>query len=351
MKTALWLAAIACGALGAQTGSVSDQETARTRELLAAPDLRAKAWGIYRAGRLHSEEMNAALADQLPLYTAFGAASWRSEPYALLATLFDALIESGATVSPQLLAPYAEAWPAPVAILLSRGSGGEDILLRMRDTKDNALWLAANSLLLLRKSQPWYEALWKELRLTHRFEVVAPNATSGWGAGLGIGGVSCGDGVTQLAPGFPPAALYALETGGRPGTVLLAQGPLDAFYVKLVVPVNRQVPVGHCETQLDRNAMLAGYLDRLARAAKGDAEKAVTAHTRLVFTGQEAFEREALAALKRQQAALSALAQTAGQAGFAPPRAGLQIAPEISDHRGPTPGPPLRLPPYPLALP
>jgi len=153
--------------LCAQAAPYAAQETERTRQLLHSEQWVSRAWGAYFAGRLHSDDIDRTLIEQLRSASALSNAQPRTEEYAFLAALFEALIEADVRVPAALLDPFEDEWTDPVMILLARDKESEDALLRLRGEKSRTtVWLAANNLLFERKSQAWYAATLGEIDIT-----------------------------------------------------------------------------------------------------------------------------------------------------------------------------------------
>ena len=61
---------ITATALFGLTRRISEQEKQRAAQLLVSPTWSDKAWGAYLAGRLHADDLNGQLIEQLRLATA-----------------------------------------------------------------------------------------------------------------------------------------------------------------------------------------------------------------------------------------------------------------------------------------
>ena len=319
-------------ALSAQQTLIGAQEIERAQRLLGSAQWLEKAWGAYLAGRLHSEDLNQLLIEEFRSASALRDAPFRSEEYAFLAVLFDAAIESGVTVPSPLLEPFAENWASPVLILAARDKNSDEMLMELRGQKTNeALWLAASNILCERKSQRWYAANLSEIDITHRFTVA--DANSGAGAGAGHGGGTCGDGVAAMPKGFPPVTLYALQDYPGHGDVLLAEGPENAYYSRTIVPTDKQVGTGSCQSALNRMAIRIGYFARLSYESADATRNLLQRETWITFAGSEDFARRAEQAMQSQEQGIRALLQIAAESGFAVPSMQLRIVPEVDDRR------------------
>jgi|ERR1017187_3047990 hypothetical protein len=88
------------------------------------------------------------------------------------------------------------------------------------------------------RSQRWYKQILGDVTFKHHFTVT--DSDVGSGAGGGIGGSLCGDGVAAMVQGFPPTTIYDLVQFPVRGDVLLARGPEDVYYRRTVVPTDKQ---------------------------------------------------------------------------------------------------------------
>ncbi|MGD0049089.1 MAG: hypothetical protein ABSE42_18985 [Bryobacteraceae bacterium] len=328
----LIVSCLAAGAVCAQPAAVSAQETERARQLLNSAQWVDKAWGAYLAGRLHSDDLDRLLIEQFREAGALRNAQGYTDEHAYVATLFDAAIEAGITVPAGLLEPFEESWPYPVLILLARDTTSEDSLLRLREEKSrNILWLAANNLLLERKSQAWYAAILGEIGITHRFTVIDTDRGGGIGGGQFGGGF--GDGVAAMPKGFPPVALYTLQDFAQRGSVLLARGPRDVYYKRTIVPTDKQVGFGSSASSIDRMAIRIGYLAQLRSVPFEQAERLFHSETQIRYTGAENFEREVERSMQIQEQGIRAFLQAIEKNGLRATGVRLRIVPEVNDKR------------------
>jgi hypothetical protein len=323
---------LAAGALCAQPTPIGAQETDRARQLLNSAQWVDKAWGAYLAGRLHSDDLDQLLIEQFRQAAPLRDSQSYTDEYAFLATLFDAAIEAGITVPAELLDPFEDNWTYPVLILLARDTNSEDSLLRLRQEKSrNIVWLAANNLLLARKSQPWYRAILGEINITHRFTVTDPG--DGGEIGGGQGGGVYSDGGAKVPQGFPPVTLYHLVDFGQKGDVLLARGPKDVYYRRTIVPTDKQVGFGTSASSLDRMAIRIGYLAQLRSVPVEQAERLFHSETHIHYTSTENFEREVEQSMKAQGQGIRELVQAIEKGGLRAPGIRLRIVPEVNDRR------------------
>jgi hypothetical protein len=337
--TGLLVGFLAAEVLCAQSALISAQETERARQLLNSAQWPNKAWGAYFAGRLHSDELDRLLIEQFRPATVLRYSQANTEGRAFLAALFEAVIEGGITVPAALLEPFEDDWTDPVLILLARDKGSEDSLLRLRGEKSQGIvWLAANDLLYERKSQPWFAAILGEISITHRFTVTDPG--DGRGSGGGVGGGSCGDGMAWMPKGFPPVTLYTLRNSPEMGNVLLTQGPKNVYYKRTVVPTDKQVGFGSCDSGFDRMAIRIGYLAQLRLVGRvEETERLLHSETQIVYTSIENFEREVERSMNAQEYGIKALIQDIEKSGLRARGIHLKIVPEVNDKRQNVTGP------------
>jgi hypothetical protein len=321
-------------AIFAQSSGIRDQEKQRAARLLLSPAWTDRAWGAYFAGRLHTDELNEQLMEQLRIATALRDMPSYSEEHAFTAVLFDSLIESGTSVPARMLEPFAQGWTAPVLILTARTKDSEDLLLRFGGEKSrDDVWLAANNLLSERKSQRWYDMIWREISIRHRFHVTDTGDRTIYGGGGGGGEAICGDGVLAMPKGFPPVTIYSLRDAASPGAVVLATGPQDVYYSRTIAPTDKQVGFGSCVSQVNREAIRFGYLACLRNASTHDIERLFRSETNIQYTTREDFIQQIDDRMKAQEDELRQLALEIEDHGLHAPEMQLRIEPEVQDHR------------------
>lgn len=328
---ALFGAVLATGVLAAQPEGFHAQEVERARRLIQSWNWVEKSWGVYWAGRLHSEDLEEPLIEQFRSAAVLRDSPPYSEEHAFVAVLFDAAIEANILVPPVLLEPFTEKWLAPVLVLLARDQNSEALLLSLRDQRSRDLaWLAVNNLLFARKSQNWYHALLEEIAITHRFTVV----DSGFGGvGGGEGGGLCGDGVAVMPKGFPPVALYTLQAAAYPGRVMLAEGPQNVYYERTIVPTNKQVGIGSCTPSYNRMSIRIAYLARLASERDDDVKRLLQSETSIRYSGLEDLQHQIEQALHVQEDGIRALIRAIEKSGLPASNTRLRIVPELDDKR------------------
>jgi hypothetical protein len=336
MRLACILLALAFGA-GAQ--SLPESEAARARRLLESPQWRDKAWGVYFAGRLHSEELNQSLIEAFRSASALRDAKPVGEEYGYVAALFDSAIQSGITVPAEFLEPFEGSWRTAVIILLARDPSSENSLLRLRGaTLEPVHWLAVNNLLLALKSQPLFSKALSEVEISHAFDLRDPGDNSGHGGGTG-GGIF-GDGVLFMPKGFPPIGIYRLTDSGMAGDVLLARGPEDAYYRRFVVPTDAQKGFGLCRGFVDRQKIRIGYLAMLVHLPEQHVENLFQPQTIIEFQTDAQLRQQWDAALNAQEAEIRNFVRTAQANGMGSVTGmTLKIVPQLYDDRKITAGP------------
>jgi hypothetical protein len=322
---------------GVRAQSISETESARAHRLLSSPQWIDKAWGVYFAGRLHAEEWRDPLVEALREATALRSAGYKTEEHGYLAALFDAAIDSGFKVPPEVLEPFeGTAWQADVIILLARASENEEALLRLREqpSMGDDQWIAVNNLLLERKSARFFAKTLSEVKISQTFTITDGERL--YGTGIEAGGASCGDGLQTMPKGFPPVVLYEIVTDARAGDIFLADGPDRSYYRKVVIPTDKQVGTGTCGPWGDRERIRVGYLARQRHLSVRDAEALFHARTHVVFQDDAGLAHQIDQALSAQEAAIRAFAKgIPGVSGM-----GLRIEPQLEDQRksgAPTP--------------
>lgn len=236
--------------------------------------------------------------------------------------------------------PFEEKWLAPVIVLLSRGRGSEESLLRMREQRlSDGQWLAVNNLLLTLKSRPFFARTLSEVTISHRFILTDPGNLGGIRTDRGPGGATCGDGILSMPKGFPPIGFYEILDRATKGDVLLAAGPENAYYRRVVVPTDRYVGFGSCGG-LNRGDLRIGYLATLSKLSTQEVDNLFRASTEIEFRGDADLRQRMESALKSQEAAIRAFVQTAKERGLGTSRGiTLRIVPQIGDRRKTTAGP------------
>ena len=341
MKLLGWFAAtvfLAAGSANAQPGMAA-AETVRARVLLDAPELSEKAWGAYFAARLHDDSFRESLIAQLRLQIPFSYAAPDSEEHAYIQTLFDALIELGSPVPADAALPFEDQWRAEALILLARDPVNGDELSKMREENlTDVEWLAVSNLLLRFRPQELFAMTLRELKITHRFEIVDPQR------GIGFGGISACRAAASVPTartpvGFPPVGAYSLEWGTTDdalgGDVLLAPGPHNIYYKRTVVPAGAEGRIATPPPAApDRQQFLLEYIERLSGLTAENGSTLFHPVTTIEWRSAADCARAIEAALDRQATNIAALLADQKQLG----RVNLdgirmEIAPTVEDRR------------------
>ncbi len=323
-------------ALCAQPSSVLSQEAEHARRLLNSTDWATKAWGAYIAGHLRLDALHRPLLEQFSAAAALEDAEFDSPEYAWVAALFDASIEGGFEIPAALLEPYEQHWADEVLIMLARlrrDPSAEDALLRIRARKSrDAVWLAANNILLQRRSLRWYAALLSEITVTHRFTVISPGSSLAPESRAGYG-PAMHDWIIQMAQGFPPVTRYRVEISPREeGSVMLAEGPQDTYYLRFLV-TNGHGGGGWGTPVFDRTATRIGYLAHLGGERTEQTIRLFQSQTEILYTGTEEFDREVERSMSAQEQGIRTLIQKLERWRMRAPDMHLRIVPEVVDKR------------------
>jgi hypothetical protein len=326
-------------AAGAQ--SIPESDAARARHLLASPSWQDKAWGVYFAGRLNSDDLTDSLLDAFRGASPLRDARPVSEEYGYVAALFDAAIQSGITVPAELLEPFEEKWRAPVVILLARDPASEESLLRLRAGKlGDGEWLAVSNLLLALKSQRFFAEALSEVNISHVFTLADPGETPGNGSGSSRG-TAFTDGLALMPRDFPPVGVYVLLAWEQKGDVMLAPGPQNAsYYRRTIAPTNQRMPYSASPGFVDRRNLAVEYLAPLAKMTDVQAAYVFRQQTLIEFRSDDDLRRQWDAALTAQEAAIRAFVRTAQEHGLGSVTGMmLKIVPKVYDDRKTTAGP------------
>jgi hypothetical protein len=349
MSIAKSLLAISLAAQGtlAQSLPIAGQQVAQARALLQSMHRAERAWGVFLAARLHSDDLNKLIVEEFRTAAPLRDATPYSAEHAFVAALFDRAIEAGISVPAPLVEPFEHSWTAPVLIMLARSEDREKSLLRISgDSANDEVWLAANNLLFEMKSPSWYSKTLSDLPLAHTFTVTDPGTGLGSAVGIGVGGgVGCGGlGLISMPRGFPPIGLFELSMTPQRGSTMLAHGPRDIYYDRTVVPTDKPTPFGgHSSTILHRARIKIGYVAKLGDVSVADIEQLWHRSTLIQYRGSEELTREMEQALNTQEKDIRSLLQRIKDRGLEPtPGTVLTVVPDITDLRENAAG---RLPP------
>jgi hypothetical protein len=347
MRHACILLALALSA-GAQ--SLPESEIARSRRLLESPQWRDKAWGAYFAAGLHSDELKESLIEAFREAAQLREARPVSDEYGYMSALFDAAIQSGITVSGELLAPFEEHWRAPVIILLARDPASEGSLLRLRAEKlGDGEWLAVSNLLQALKSQRFLALALSEVSISHIFTLTEPGDNKGRGGGSG--GTVFGHGSARMPKDFPPVGVYMLVGWAQKGDVMLAAGPQDSYYRRTVAPTNGQASYSASPGSVDRQKITVEYLAPLGNMTESQAAYLFHQSTSIEYRGEDDLRNRWDTALSAQEAAIRDFVRTAQDKGLGSVTGmTLKIVPQLYDLRDRSAGAPPALTPHEFVL-
>ncbi|MBC7926312.1 MAG: hypothetical protein H7039_11705 [Bryobacteraceae bacterium] len=333
------------------SGQQLASEEHRARQLLSSPVIVDQAWGIYLAGRLHLPALNEKLVDLLGSFRTYISSETGSAEAGLVLTLFDALIENRARMSPTALLPYAQRWRDEVLILLAMQNPEEDLLMRLRQDPQGALQTRAwNNLLLRIRSGRLFVDLLKNISIQHTFLLVDEE-----GAGFaGGGGRGCnGCGIVMMPRDFPPVTLYRL-TGGGEGRTVFIRGPVDSFYSRTTIPTNQQAgsSVAGCEPITQQEKLM--YLADLAGATVDDTKRTFEPVTSIVWAGRVAAEQTMKIHLANQDQLIRSFigqSRKSLRGDYVIDGLNLRLTPFVDDRRRSAVVPPPELQPVQVTLP
>jgi hypothetical protein len=302
MRLTLVLAALSLEVLcaHAQPASLADQ----ARRLLQSQSLPDQAWGAWYAGVSHDPALREPLIAHLRLAQSLKDSPRDSEGYAYVQALFDSLIQIPGAIPSDVIWPFETAWRAEVLILLNRdaaGPGAESALLATREeSMPDAEWAAVNDLLFSVSSKPFLQKTLQEIRITHDFLVTDREVASCGGT------TACGASIRNFPKGFPPIALYQLQTAMTPGDILLLERPVAVYYRRIVIPSGGEVEWNDCQSDTTptelRQTWRAQFFSAIDWLSKEQAEQVF--HPQTIIKWQDAAQASAeIERLLAQQAA------------------------------------------------
>jgi hypothetical protein len=124
-----------------------------------------------------------------------------------------------------------------------------------------------------------------------------------------------------------------LEDNGQRDAALLAHGPRDIFYRRVVAPTDRQTGTGTCGTTVNQPRLRLAYLAAIHDVPAREVEKLFQAATEIAFTTPAAFEQEANRLLAAQEQEIRAFLADIAVRGYRAPEVPLRIVPEVVDER------------------
>jgi hypothetical protein len=328
----LALAGIAAGSAWGQ-GAMDADSIARAKALLHSANWSDKAWGAYFSAGLRSEDLNDALIEELRLAKPIREGGSPLE-FAYEQSLLDALIQSGKVAPAGLALPFERWWRAEVLILLSRDPRNEEVLLTIRKRELSAEeWLAVSNLLFRMRSGQFFASILQEKTMTHTFGI---QDTGGFGGGgrVGPGGGECGDDIVGFPKGFPPIGKYQLTLTPQAGDVVLAEGPKNVYYRRIVAPKDGRTAWRVCEVAPDPEGRLAEYFGVIG-LLDFNSERTIFEPTDIIrWQNAAQVESEIKARLQAQVEAIRGFVKTAGERGWSGASGVcLRITPVVHDNR------------------
>jgi hypothetical protein len=308
----------------------------QARLLLQSQNLLDQAWGAWYAGVSHDPALRQPLIARLRLAQSLKDSPRDSEGYAYVQALFDSLIQIPGAVPTDVIQPFETAWRPEVLILLNRdagGAGNESALLAMREeSMPDEEWAAVNDLLFSVASKPFFQKTLQEIRITHDF-LITDRALAFCG-----GTTACGSSIRSFPKGFPPIALYQLQTAMTPGDVLLLERPVAVYYRRIVVPSGGEVEWNDCKsdtvpTEL-RQTWRAQLFSAIDWLTEEKAQQLFHPQTIVKWQGASQATAEIEELLAQQAAAIQTLVGNAQRRGLIDASAlRLTINPTVSDVR------------------
>jgi len=328
----LALAGVAAGSAWEQDAMDADA-IARAKALLHSQLWSDKAWGAYFSAGLRSGELSDALIEELRLADPLRDSTWGAEE-AYVQALLDALIQSGSTVPADAVLPFRERWRAETLILLSRGGGNEETLLDLRKEKlDGEEWLLVSNLLFHMHSGPFFASILQEKTISHTFRV-QDGGFSGDYIGGGVGGASCGDGAGGFPKGFPPIGRYQLTVAPEAGDVVVAEGPKNVYYRRIVVPKDSQIGWGVCSVSVDPEMRRKEYLAAIGSLSLSGLENIFEPTDSIRWRNAEQAGSSMKASLQAQVEGIKGFIKTAEGRGWSGASGvSLRITPVVYDDR------------------
>jgi hypothetical protein len=330
----LALAGMAAGSAWGQNAMDADS-IARAKALLHSASWSDKAWGAYFSTGLRSGELSDALIEELRLAKPIPDGGSPLE-FAYEQSLLDALIQSGKVVPAGLALPFGRWWRAEVLILLSRDSRNEEPLLALRKTGLTAEeWLAVSNLLFRMRSNQFFASILQEKTLTHTFGIQDQDTGGfGTGAGPGPGGGECGDDIVGFPKGFPPIGKYQITLTPQAGDVVLAEGPKNVYYRRIVAPKDGRTTWRVCEVAPDPEARLTEYFGAIGLLDVNSVRILFQPADAIRWQNAEQVESDVKARLQAQVAAIREFVRTAGERGWSGASGvSLRIMPVVYDNR------------------
>jgi hypothetical protein len=134
--------------------------------------------------------------------------------------------------------------------------------------------------------------------------------------------------------------VYAVWNWAQAGDVLLAKGPVDVYYRRIVAPTDgRGVPFSQGETRWDRQKIRDDYLAPLGKITEGEAVYLFHRQTTIEFCGESDMRQRWEDALSAQETAIRDFVRKAQENGLGSVTGmQMQIVPQVYDLRKATAG-------------
>ena len=173
-------------------------------------------------------------------------------------------------------------------------------------------WAAVNDLLFANYSKPFFQRTLQEIRITHDF-VLTDQAVGFCGGGIG-----CGLSTRRFPHGFPPIAVYQLQTTmTSPGDTLFQEQPVAIHYRRIVVPTNGEVELSNCGVPTEvRQTHLAQFLSAIDGLSIRQSEELIHPRSMIIWRDNAHAASEMKSLLDEQAASIQALVGHAQQRGL-----------------------------------
>ena len=208
------------------------------RSLLESSDPRDQAWGGWFAGRAKLPEM-IPLLEQIVTQRLPNANDQAN--YAALGTVLDALIQSDAHVSPDLLlSVYRAGRPSEALILLARqGKAADAVLLKIAEVDNAAEWFLAANLLWEHRTAGFQALLLHKAPITVSITVFDSTTQRPRAPAVGDPGPPPRGAVD---PRFPPFPYYRLSRDAIPRAAILSGGPIRIYFRRDIFESRQPAP-------------------------------------------------------------------------------------------------------------
>jgi hypothetical protein len=230
--------------------------------LLKSGDLREQALGAHLTAEYKRLEFVPELLSLLTLLPT-DRRQWQpgmAAQYDLDQVVLDALIQMKAKVPPDKIIPFFEQYSDALIVLFSehRKENSRTLLSILSKVEHPTYWLAICNLLAEVRAPGFAAQLLRDLQIQVRVCVRDDDLETGF-VEDDLGG-ACADGWIGLSEGFPPTGIYELQMHPDQDTVLLCNGPVPIFYRRSIVAPGRQIGVGDCLSDMNKNRYRGEYL-------------------------------------------------------------------------------------------